>query len=1101
MALGRHTTSRARGVEYCRESVCTFNLDNYPYGIPFPLACPPPSRTMSHEPADYYDLLRRARVHRPDGAELPRVVLAGDECSADAPVPDSFGAASALEPALSLLRHRAGAPAVHHLLTQTSLFWPLPNDNLLQISGPAPIRYSNSASRAARKNTSAVVGLNFKVVEKRTSESLMGHGSRSEARGAEVGEAGNDAQPRRKRPRLSNWRRRKQRAEQRTVPEQAAATADDEAGDQRTVSYHAGAGDEKCGGLAPNDSPADAPINVPNSRASPTLRAGESILPSRRSLRKLLRRLLARHHRCSYHMLLRRHLAERPSSTRGGGAEWSEVKRFAWAVCATVLPEGLLGSHQNVKEMVRATMRTLLREALTCKQIDIPAGSTARFRTTRSQKACASSGSDTSAGAFARGSRGRGAAHHHAQRRKMRRLGTWIISRVLLPTARRLFVGRSPVRHPEPYQVDAWPKGYWKRSAKLHCRQVKRSSLHPLALEDVVTLLSADGREFGAAALSLVPKGGGNFRTISNLNLAATLPRCLRPADTSIEQPSINASLVHLLPLLSSLHSALPSAMATSLLGMADAQARWRVFVAERRQVAPLEALAFRTSDLKGCFDTLAQPRLFQSIAFALRLLPEGASLHRRFTLFRPTACVLAPRTVTHVQAANQAVAATAKGCAGGAAGGAVAAAASAMAGADGECRDLSSVQACVFREKELAVGLAGEAALRLLRQHVFCHLVESGGRYYVARMGIPQGSVLSAWLCSLHLAAAEHALLARFLPVAAVSGGILSAPSSAKASSFPPEMQMRIIDDTLQVRSASSISSSGHSSGEPQPQSTFGCIRNMAKARATYFLDGNALRAEDRRSDALGIDYRDGELSDDVIAEPITSSAVLDGCRRPLHPWCGWLINAETLELRPDLSRGRMVSARDRRPRDGRAPPPRREAFVRALFRALRPKLHAAFLDPQLNSSLTTRRNTYQAFLHALLAARADTQRDRPMALASALQEFISCAAAFARVQQRRATSLPPTGRSSSTLLARCEVDLLGWAAVASLAHHRAATLGRPLVRNAIARRLHQARRRCPDEALPLLALAAGSQGLASASMSASSPVQSEHGAAGDQR
>ena len=214
----------------------------------------------------------------------------------------------------------------------------------------------------------------------------MGHGSRSEARGAEVGEAGNDAQPRRKRPRLSNWRRRKQRAEQRTVPEQAAATADDEAGDQRTVSYHAGAGDEKCGGLAPNDSPADAPINVPNSRVSLTLRAGESILPSRRSLRKLLRRLLARHHRCSYHMLLRRHLAERPSSTRGGGAEWSEVKRFAWAVCATVLPEGLLGSHQNVKEMVRATMRTLLREALTCKQIDIPAGSTARFRTTRSQR-------------------------------------------------------------------------------------------------------------------------------------------------------------------------------------------------------------------------------------------------------------------------------------------------------------------------------------------------------------------------------------------------------------------------------------------------------------------------------------------------------------------------------------------------------------------------------------------------------------------------------------------------------------------------------------------------------------------------------------------
>ena len=47
--------------------------------------------------------------------------------------------------------------------------------------------------------------------------------------------------------------------------------------------------------------------------------------------------------------------------------------------------------------------------------------------------------------------------------------------------------------------------------------------------------------------------------------------------------------------------------------------------------------------------------------------------------------------------------------------------------------------------------------AFALLRQHLFCHVIESSGAHYVARMGIPQGSVLSARLCSMHLAAVDR--------------------------------------------------------------------------------------------------------------------------------------------------------------------------------------------------------------------------------------------------------------------------------------------------------------------------------------------------------
>ena len=1089
----------------------------------------------AHEPADYHELLRRTLIYRPAShVELPPVPSVADDGAsaaeqAAAIPPEILGAAAALEPSLSLLSQRAGTAFVRHLLERSSLFWPLPNDSLLQLAGPAPVRFSTS--RPA-ENQHVQPGKRARSADPVAAIGTSDAGCRVPHVALESREAG--ASPR-KRPRLSSWRRRRLKHRESTEPH------------VREPAEAAASPPLQTPPPPPRSSPPPSPLlqlpSPPHVQQPAMPPGGQTLIPSRRKLRKLLRRLLCRHRRCSYHMLLRRHVAGRLGTACGGGAEWPDVKRYAWAVCASVLPEGILGGRDNVREMVRAAMRTALPEALASKRLTLPSSATARLRTTS-----VSAPSRLVVAAGGHGPRGRGPAHHHAQRRRLRSLSAWFTTRVLLPSARRVFIGRSPLRHPEPHQIDAWPKGYWKRSAKLHCRSFKRTSLHPLAPAHAAALLGAEGRELGAAALSLVPKGSGAFRTISNLNVAAPLPSVLRPVTTAdAHRLGINAHLAHLLPLLSSLHGRLPSAFATSLLGMAEAQARWRVFVAERRQLAPSAPVTLRSSDLTGCFDTLAQPRLFQSIAFALRLLRDGTSLHRRFTLFRPASQALAARTVTYVQSAQQAAFAASSRYVSGVAGGAAAAAAAAVAGGSGGGPGGGGTHACVLREKELATGLAGEDALRLLRQHVFCHLIESSGRYYVARMGIPQGSVLSAWLCSLHLAAAEHAILARYLPMA--SGLEATAPTTlastsdeASASALQLQLQLRVIDDTLEVKVG------GSGAGAPVGQQTFGCVHNAAKARATYFLadaarsdgsrypggavvqavnggvgrraakrphassssgsgeagagscvpddptgvseGGNATGAVagPRRGDAATVSEaaRGGDAAATVpeAARGDAAASVQDGCGRTLHPWCGWLINAQTLELRPDLLRGRLAAARDRRARDGRAPPPGSAALVRALFRALRPKLHPAFADPQVNSSLTTRRNLHHAFLHALLAARADVLRGRPAPLCAALQQFFRCAAAFSRAQQRRAAGMPPHGRASSTPFAACEVDFLGWAAAATLAHHRPATLGRRAVRKAIARRLGEARRRCAHlggAVVPLLKLACDGAGLAS--------------------
>ena len=1014
-------------------------------------------RLAAHEPTDVRDLLRCGLAYLPSNAVVA-INIAESQ----------LDGTSVIEPALLVLSNRMDA-VLTDLSRHSRIFWPLANENILQILGPQilgapPFRVVPDVSTVLTQRgkgclgASSSRGLMRDGLAQQLSNVLATGRSCSILPGIKFAEGQNSAHStlqRTRRARLSSWRR-------------------------HILRRHRAMAWEGSSTLASSVNPC-APLATPRSYSREGAGFVESVPDDRGDLTSAtddatpshLQRLIASHRRCSYHMLLRRHLTRRPAAN-GGGAEWREMRAFIWAVCATLLPNGRAARRSRMRTMVRDVCRTMLADGLLSKIVAIPLASEVLFCPDRSYVQCTTPSPPVVATSWqlGLGSQGRGAACHHTHRRQLRSTSAWLISRVLLASIRRLVVARSPLRHPEPSQSDVWPRGYWKSTTRRHCRRVKDASLHPLDSIHATAVLTADGRELGASALSVVPKGNGAFRTINNLKLAAHAhesPHLHAHAHAvhvpPMVQSSINSSLAHLSPLMSRLHSALPSALATSLLGLSEAHIRWRIFVAERRHNAPNSLLCLRTADFVGCYDTLTQPRLFQTISFTLQLLEDATSLHKRFAVYRANSQAQGgiARSLARLQSTQQVAAVAARSrCS------ATSATASTMVGG-GRCRTAS-----VFCEKELASGLAREGALRLLRQHVFSHVVKTDGKYYASRMGLPQGSVLSTWLCSLHLAAAEHAVIARYLPVLTKHMAALK-PPAVDAAVVPSQLQLRIIDDTLDVR----VDGVDNKILTRQ-QSAFGCIQNVAKSLQTI-TDGQAEDVECKEDSVHGNGEAPGVSSSGAEGASSTNACSIG---RPLHPWCGWLVDANTLELRLDFSRGRTAAARDRRSRwtrDGTAACTR-PCFLRALVRALRPRLHAGFLDPQLNSSLLTRRNTHHAFLHALLAARADAHHGSPISQTATFQVCIALAATFVRRQQKRSIKLSPQGKASSTLLADCEVAYLGWAAIASLAHHRAATLGRCVIRKTIEIQLCAAQRRCAAlsaETLPLLALACSATGL----------------------
>ncbi|XP_068702144.1 telomerase reverse transcriptase-like [Montipora foliosa] len=204
------------------------------------------------------------------------------------------------------------------------------------------------------------------------------------------------------------------------------------------------------------------------------------------------------------------------------------------------------------------------------------------------------------------------------------------------------------------------------------------------------------------------------------------------------------------------------------------------------------------------------------------------------------------------------------------------------------------------------------EKLVELLREHIFNNVVRIGNKYYQQIRGIAQGSILSTLLCGYFYSDMEKTQLTEItqdsdsLLLRWVDDFLLITPQSALAVKF------------LDVMNA----------GIPE----YGCCINPDKTMVNF---------------------------DAATADGKQVKRISQGDR---FPWCGYLLDTVTLEVRSDLSRYQGVQLRDTLSVALEAHPG--QALRRKLLFSIRPKCHPLLLDQDLNSRESILFNVFQLFL-----------------------------------------------------------------------------------------------------------------------------------------
>ncbi|XP_028638557.1 telomerase reverse transcriptase isoform X3 [Grammomys surdaster] len=225
---------------------------------------------------------------------------------------------------------------------------------------------------------------------------------------------------------------------------------------------------------------------------------------------------------------------------------------------------------------------------------------------------------------------------------------------------------------------------------------------------------------------------------------------------------------------------------------------------------------------------------------------------------------------------------------------------------------DASALRNSVVIEQSISMNETSSGLLDFFLHFVRHSVMKIGGRYYVQCQGIPQGSILSTLLCSLCFGDMENKLFAEVqqdgLLLRFVDDFLLVTPHLAQAKAFLSTLVY----------------------GVPE----YGCTINLQKTVVNFPVETGAL---------------DGAVPHQLPAH----------C---LFPWCGLLLDTQTLEVFCDYSGYARTSIK-------------MSLTFQSVFKAgktmrykllsvLRLKCHGLFLDLQVNSLQTVCINLYKIFL-----------------------------------------------------------------------------------------------------------------------------------------
>ncbi|KAH6824527.1 hypothetical protein C2S53_010341 [Perilla frutescens var. hirtella] len=219
--------------------------------------------------------------------------------------------------------------------------------------------------------------------------------------------------------------------------------------------------------------------------------------------------------------------------------------------------------------------------------------------------------------------------------------------------------------------------------------------------------------------------------------------------------------------------------------------------------------------------------------------------------------------------------------------------------------------------KKEVHRKVRKEEMKSILKEHITRNVVQVGNEFYLQRVGIPHGSIVSSLLCSFYYGDMERNVVYPYLE-----------------KSSGEYLLLRFIDDFFFI-STSKRQASMFFSRLERGVSDYNCCMNEEKYGLNFTMDIN------------------GQSNRVVSSEDGTSSFI---------GWSGLLVNCSTLEIRADytryvnsrLSSTLTVSCQGRVGRQLKA----------KLKSYLRPKCHPIFYDSNINSPGVVRLNIYQVFL-----------------------------------------------------------------------------------------------------------------------------------------
>ncbi|XP_073405966.1 telomerase reverse transcriptase isoform X2 [Dendrobates tinctorius] len=331
----------------------------------------------------------------------------------------------------------------------------------------------------------------------------------------------------------------------------------------------------------------------------------------------------------------------------------------------------------------------------------------------------------------------------------------------------------------------------------------------------------------------------------------------------------------------------------SSVFGLDDIYKKWRKYVLELKESkSENEKLYFVKTDIKEAYDTIPHSKVSEVISKVINTDNEEVYCIRRYAMLWMDSQGRIRKTFKrHVSNMVDFL--------------------SNMKCFLTHFQEDNLVQNAIFVEQSLYMNENSSKLLSFFQQIIFNHILRINDRYYMQCCGIPQGSMLSALLCSLCYGDMENKLFCGIQ-----ENGIF----------------LRLIDDFLLVT--------------PHLNEAKRFLRTLAAGIPEY---GCSISL-----DKTVVNFPIDDIPDCSTVEQLPA--------RSLFRWCGLLLDTHTLEVFCDYSSFSCTSVRSSLSfcHNSKAG----EHLRHKLLSVLRLKCHSLFLDLQVNTLQTVHINAYKILL-----------------------------------------------------------------------------------------------------------------------------------------